>query len=530
MATMLMLLAAGKPARLAMAGTSMLPLLREPMVLELGAVRDRVRLGDVLVFALDDKLCAHRVVDFRGGAYLTAGDNTPSKLDRVEPERIIGRVVAVYADRSPGARRIDGSWYRLRGGLKARTRALRVFGIGVMAQLRRLRRGLDAVHRPRAFAALFQAMHAILHRDRAELQVAIELVPPESLLATARRHKCAGLLLNGMHALDIDLSSHEQLVRGLRISNSATAVKLFRLREQIVTLVSILRASKLDFVLLKGASRIYGQDEDAYLHESCDIDVLVKREDVDAAVAALRAAGYFQRERGRTTAWYTRYHHHVAPFSDPKGEGTIEVHIALAPPGRLDQVLDWNSLSRHFRTIEGPAGEARCLNDVGTAIHLAAHAIRLTPLRDVVILAQLLQRLDAKNVSFFKGFVDGETVESVRLDAVGAMAARLADFAWDESRAVRRYLAWVTRREDLPDFIRTRSGFTDVRYSAKDPRPLSAFIREALHKVDDRHRVSDAIKAPFRMIGRLAIGGVAYLYARALPPIVGVWDDLASFG
>jgi len=372
-------------------------------------------------------------------------------------------------------------------------------------------------------------MRAILQRDRAGLQVAIERVPPESLLATARRHKCAGLLLNGMHALDIDLSSHEQLVRGLRISNSATAVKLFRLREQIVTLVSTLRTSKLDFVLLKGASRIYSQDNEAYLHESCDIDVLVKREDVEATVVALRAAGYFQRERGRTTAWYARCHHHMAPLSHPKGEGTVEVHVALAPPGRLGQVLDWNSLSRYFRTIEGPAGEAQCLNDIGTAIHLAAHAIRLTPLRDVVILAQLLQRLDATDVSHFNGFVDGETVEPVRLGAVRAMAACLADFASDAPPAVRRYLAWVTRREDLPDFIRTRSGFTDVRYSAKDPRRLAAFIREALPKVDDRHRVSDAIKAPFRIIGRLALGGVGYLYARTLPPAVGLWDDLASF-
>jgi len=518
LATLRMLIDAGKPVRLAMLGTSMLPLLHEPMVLELGPVRKRAQIGDVLVFAIDGKLCAHRIVGLRDRAYITAGDTYPLTLERVEPEQIVGKVVAAYADASTGARRVDGYWYRVRGQLKARTRGIRVTGLRMLSQLRRLRRGLDAAHRPRAFVALLRTTRAILHADRAALSSGLERVSPDLFLAAARRHKCASIVLHGMHALDVDLSRREELVRGLRISCSATALKLFRLRTQIIALVSTLRAARIDFALLKGAARIYGGEDEAFLHYSVDIDVLVKREDVDAGVAALLAAGYFQREMARTAAWYKTHHHHLAPFAHRSGEGMVEVHVALAPPSRFSRVLGWSSLSPYFRTIEGPAGEVRCLNDVGTAVHLASHAIGLRTLRDVVIVAQLLQRMDSADAKRFRQFVDTETVEPVRLAAVAAMAARLAGVAWEETPAVRAYLQWIMRREDLPAFMRTRSGLIDARYAGGHPgRRLAALVREALPKVDARHRIRDAIFAPARIIGRVAMGGVAYLYAKALP-------------
>ena len=105
----------GRTARLALRGTSMLPLLRERMALEVRAVGRGARVGDVLVFAQGESYVAHRVVGRRGVDYLTCGDAQPEITEQVAPAAVLGRVVAVWSDLSGDARRVDDWRHRLRG-------------------------------------------------------------------------------------------------------------------------------------------------------------------------------------------------------------------------------------------------------------------------------------------------------------------------------------------------------------------------------------------------------------------------------
>jgi hypothetical protein len=360
-------------------------------------------------------------------------------------------------------------------------------------------------------------MTAIVEEDKSDLVAALSLVDQEWLLATVRRHSCAGLLLQGMGTLGIDESSNEVLVLGLRASTRAVVLKVLLLRNQIAALVATLRNAKLDFVLLKGAARIYAGADEAYLHRSSDIDILVRREDVDAASAALLAVGYRQRVSAKAAAWYRAHHHHVAPLVPADGGVPVELHLALAPPGAFSQTLDWNTLSKYFRTIDGPAGEARALNDLGAAIHLASHSTRITRLRDIFVVAQLLRRMDSTEVVHLKHFVDREQVEQVRLGAVVAMASQLGGVDWDESPAVRRYLDWILRREDLPALMRRRSHFVDTCYATVDFHLRLEALLSGIQLRRSKHRLRNAVFAPLRLTGRLLIIAAACLYANAFP-------------
>ncbi len=129
----------GSCARLAIRGRSMLPMLREPMTIDVRALRRRARIGDVLVFRAGDAYIAHRVVGSAGETYLTSGDGQPDVVERVEPADVLGLVEAVWSDASPAALRVDSALHRLRGLLYAHLRTARLVARRIAGRARRLR-------------------------------------------------------------------------------------------------------------------------------------------------------------------------------------------------------------------------------------------------------------------------------------------------------------------------------------------------------------------------------------------------------
>lgn len=129
----------GRGARLAIRGGSMLPLLREPMTIDVRALRRRARIGEVLVFRAGEAYVAHRVVGHAGAICLTSGDAQPEVVERVAPADVLGVVEAVWSDDSPAAVRVDTAVHRWRGLLYARARTARLAARRVIARLARAR-------------------------------------------------------------------------------------------------------------------------------------------------------------------------------------------------------------------------------------------------------------------------------------------------------------------------------------------------------------------------------------------------------
>ena len=111
--------------RLAMRGSSMLPLLREPMVLDVAPLRRRARVGELIVFTDGERCVAHRVLGYTGDGYITGGDAHPERTEHTPLDAVLGRVRAVWSDDSASARRVDGALFRFRGAWYARARVLR---------------------------------------------------------------------------------------------------------------------------------------------------------------------------------------------------------------------------------------------------------------------------------------------------------------------------------------------------------------------------------------------------------------------
>jgi len=505
-----MLAAAGKMPKVAMSGVSMLPLLREPMTLALGPARD-LRVGDVVAYVHRETIVAHRVVGFLPGGIQTSGDAFPHVADAIDRADVIGLVAAVFADDKPDARRIDSWWFRIRGHWMAQSRDTRC----TLMRLRRIVRAATPWRRPRAFGALVESLSAVEQRDRARLLRAIAAVDPSALAATAARHRCAGLLADGVRRLAVEHSALDGLSAALQAAGRAAVARSFVLRERINNVCEALTKSGVDFALLKGAARLYSGEAGAELHWSDDIDVLVKRTDLDAAAAAIQAAGYRERAGAVQSARYRAHHHHAAPLYPLGGGPPVELHVFLARPGATSLALDWNSLAAHFQRVVGPAGPVRCLGPVAAATHLAVHSIGLPRLRDVMVLARLLRANERSFAGELSAAIHNERTDPVRLQASVLMAARIAGVQCSASRAADRYLEWVSRREDLPRYLRRRSQLIEAWYGAGcQPKRINWAILAPYPRVD---RIS-IWRLRWRAAGRTISGCCAWLFAAMLRP------------
>jgi hypothetical protein len=79
-------------------GTSMVPTLPPECEIEIVPLPRAVPLGSLVVFADGDALVAHRLVCRTGEHWITQGDSRLAPDRPLEPEQILGVVVAAYRD------------------------------------------------------------------------------------------------------------------------------------------------------------------------------------------------------------------------------------------------------------------------------------------------------------------------------------------------------------------------------------------------------------------------------------------------
>jgi hypothetical protein len=502
--------------RVAMRGTSMTPLLREPMVLTLGPSGASDKVGDILVFERGGELIAHRITRIRDDLVQTCGDAVPWSPEQPGRAAIVGKVVAVLADDADGAPRVDTRMFRLRGLYKARFRAVRALPFRLCVLGRRIAYALPWM-RKRPFVALVQAMAAKLRDDAKALERAIAMSDPSALAAVARRHGCSAMLVEAVSALHVHGDGALSLQRMLQPVGRSVALRGMATKAQLVSVVRVLTGARVTFALLKGAARLYRDDPDATLHGSADLDVLVPAAQLDAGIAALRAQGYSERADDERQRKYRDHHHHAAPLFPPEPGCAVELHVTLAPPGTLSIPLDWDALAGHLVAADGPAGRVYTLDDSGTALHYAVHALGLRRLRDVVLLAAIIARLGPGQRRDLREAIAAEQIDRVRLSSGVLLAARLAGVGWPADGAQEEYLRWVMRREDMPLFLGTRSQLAEGYFGA-DRRITPLGFR----LLDPRSRLgapTDKRKPTlFAAAGRIATSVCAFCYASMMRP------------
>lgn len=228
----------------------MLPLMREPMVLELAPVAERIAVGDVVVFESDGKLVAHRVTSLRDSKLQTCGDARPWSPEYPARHVLVGKVKAVFENDRSGAVRVDTKIFRLRGAFYARTRALRALPFRARASGRRIGRALPW-RRERSYLALVDSMAAVVQGDRVGFERSLSRVEPSALVAMARRHGCSATLVEALRTFQTTGEAADYLRRVLQPLVRQGVMLTIALRGQIESIAATLARHNVPFALLK---------------------------------------------------------------------------------------------------------------------------------------------------------------------------------------------------------------------------------------------------------------------------------------
>jgi len=69
-----------------------------------------------------------------------------------------------------------------------------------------------------------------------------------------------------------------------------------------------------------------------------DLDLLVRKRDLDLAAFILSRLGYLPDESYHSQAWYKDQHHHLAPYTTPDHSLFLELHPHVISPACRAQV------------------------------------------------------------------------------------------------------------------------------------------------------------------------------------------------
>lgn len=462
--------------RMTMRGNSMAPALRDGMTLHVRAVDEpSLRPGQIAVFRSGGRLVAHRIVEVRSNAVVCAGDAQPDSLEYVPHADVAGVVIAYRTHAGGKEHSLESAPMRAYGALMKRTRRLRSAW----------RRANPALRAP-VYRTLTRALGAYVRGDDASFVREIETVPPWKLASVARKHRCGALLCAAAERQDSPYA--HALASLLRHDRWAAAVVSQKIRGQVFGVLDILGRAGIPALPLKGAARMFRRDDEWERFDACDIDVLVAQSDVAAAARALEGRGYVT-EAGADEAYYAR-HHHAAPLHT-NGGVPVEIHRALARADRVGKTWTMDELRPYITWAVDGESSAMVLDRAGSALHLALHGIHRAVLRDIVILAQELRRMNAAERAALQRAIDTETREGLRVRANVAFAAGLAGLHWPEAAAVNRFVEWSIEREDLPRPLRLYPECVDAWLSARGGR-LRA-IRNAALAGPARRRLSRAL-------------------------------------
>jgi hypothetical protein len=503
-----------------MRGVSMLPLLHEPMILQLRCYSGAPQLGEVLVFNQNETFVAHRfITTMRDGSIVCAGDAMHGKYDVIKPGQIIGTVNAVWSDARDDARRIDGPVHRLRGFLVA---ARRIASVRLRQAYRTSSSGLQRLNprrRQRAYVALFNALAAILQDDASFLRRSLVAVDPGALFRLASQHLCGPVLIDGIEHLGVCDALPIEILSALRKERWSTAAQTRALRCQLDEVIAACNNVDTVPILLKGAARLFGAERDSDRHNSDDIDVLLPGDRIAAVTTALHNLGY--SEKPGTIAKYEPLHH-TAPLFPKAGGVPLELHRVLAAPGEMRVETDYLRFSEKARLIEEGGQRVLLLDNFASALHSLIHAREATPLRNLVILACQMRRLTPCETDALYAVADREKLQRHRLHAALYAASLLCGLAPHATSAAKRVFEWRLRRYDLPHALSIRSDSIEWSIAASGAA-FNRIFSGLLPYESDREK---ADRQPLRTIRyaaklpvKVAIVAFTAIFALALPEL-----------
>lgn len=191
----------------------------------------------------------------------------------------------------------------------------------------------------------------------------------EELLQQAGRHRIAPLLYHRLRTSRADVAIPPEVAGKLRQAFLGNSVRNMMLYANLGKVLKILRSSNIPVVLLKGlhlAELVYGNRALRYMS---DLDLLVKREDLERVDALLLELGCVPNEQNRIVEKDV----HEFVYTMPKRDVSLEIHWSILSsehPFTIDTEGQWER-SRPAR-IDGI--DVLVFSPEDLLLHLCLHA------------------------------------------------------------------------------------------------------------------------------------------------------------
>lgn len=189
-------------------------------------------------------------------------------------------------------------------------------------------------------------------------------------LAIAEREGAVPTLWRALKPLAAELP--EQARAFLQARSAMQDFRMARLAARSADAIRELHARAVPVLLLKGAAIGAHCDPSFRARPMTDVDLLVRRDDLPAARAALAAAGWTQTQDAQLHSLLEGMQHE-APFYDPQLPGVrLELHTALLPP---DHSFDFDPevLWEQSAPAAAPFSGARIPSPEMLVLHAAIH-------------------------------------------------------------------------------------------------------------------------------------------------------------
>ena len=186
----------------------------------------------------------------------------------------------------------------------------------------------------------------------------------------ARRHDIAPLLFFKLKSLAHESAVPPQTIHQLHVASLQSAARNILIYEELKKILEILFNEGIPVILLKGsylAAEVY---QDIALRPMCDLDILLKKEDLEKGENVLKAIGYSTR-RPYLPEVDSVMHQHILPFTKVNAV-PVEVHWNIFDP-EVPFNPDVDGLWQRAKpcAVAGVETKTLCLEDL--LLHLSIH-------------------------------------------------------------------------------------------------------------------------------------------------------------
>lgn len=198
--------------------------------------------------------------------------------------------------------------------------------------------------------------------------------PLDELVRRAVDHRLVGVLAAAVRAGELPASSSE--AAAVHAAHGTALAWCLRVERAMLEVVDRLRSLGIEPVVLKGPAAAHLDAPDPSERTFADLDLLVRGDDLPAAVQALQADGATRPAAERRPGFDRRFAKSVT-LTRPDGV-EVDLHRSLAD-GRFGHRIALADLHRHRQRFEVAGTTLSCLAPVHRVAHAAYHAVLGSP-------------------------------------------------------------------------------------------------------------------------------------------------------